>query len=339
MDLPLVIHSRDAHKEVLDILKKEGPLTKGGVFHCFSGGANDAEEIIGLGLNISIPGIVTFDNAKELQEVVALIPLEKIVIETDCPYLAPQPFRGKKNEPVFVKYIAEKIAEIKKLSKADVARITGQTAKRLFQLPGSEKITSIAYQIRNSLYLNITNRCTLACHFCPKQHSQDYEVKGYYLKLDKEPNVEELFQAIGEPQGYDEVVFCGYGEPTLRLEVVKIIAERMKEKGAKSVRLNTDGLANLVYGRNIAKELKGLIDSVSISINASDAKSYAKLCPSKFGEKAFLAIKDFVKECKKNIPDITITAVRFPGSDSEKIITLGKELGVKVRVREYMQVG
>ena len=115
-------------------------------------------------------------------------------------------------------------------------------------------------------------------------------MKGYYLSLTREPSVEQIFQAIGQPEGFDEVVFCGYGEPTLRLEVLKVIAARMKAKGAKRVRLNTDGLANLVYGRNIVPELAGLIDSISVSLNAPDAATHAGICPSKYGEEAYQAV-------------------------------------------------
>ncbi len=336
-NLPVIIHARDANEEALKILKEDGLPGRGGIFHCFSGNSRFAQEVVRLGFLISVPGVVTFKNALELQEVVADIPLEKIVIETDCPFLAPEPHRGKRNEPVFVKHVAEKIAEIKGLSVEDVARITSLAAKRLFALPGAELVPQIAYQIRNSLYLNITNKCTLSCTFCPK-HS-DWEVKGHYLKLTREPNVEEIFQAIGQPDNYDEVVFCGYGEPTHRLEVLKIIAARMKEKGAKRVRLNTDGLANLVYGRNVAEELKGIIDSVSISVNAPNAKYYAKICPSAYGEKAYAEVINFVRECKKFVPEVVVTAVGLPGFPQKEMEALASELGLELRMREYMCLG
>lgn len=336
-NLPVVLHSRDAGDEVLKILKEEGCPSRGGVFHCFSGNAEFAKEVVKMGFRISVPGVVTFKNSLELQEVVAEIPLERIVIETDCPYLAPEPHRGKRNEPLYVEHIAKKIGKIKGLSYNDVARITTLNAKRLFDLPGAELVPQIAYQIRNSLYLNITNKCTLACTFCPK--CLDYEVKGHYLKLQREPNIEEIFQAVGQPEGYDEVVFCGYGEPTRRLELLKLIALRMKEKGAKKVRLNTDGLANLIYGRNVAEELKGLIDAVSISLNAPDAKTYAKICPSVHGGKAYDEVKNFVLECKRFIPEVVVSGVNLPGLSIEAIKRVADELGVEFRIREYMNLG
>lgn len=333
---PVIIHDRDAHDDVWKIVEDEMPAN-GCVFHCFSGDIAFAKRAVKAGFYISVPGVVTFHNARPLREVVAEIPLERIVLETDCPYLAPEPYRGKRNEPAYLTQVAKKIAEIKTLSAEDVARVTLLNAKRLFKLPGGELEPHIAYRIRNSLYLNITNRCNLACRFCPK--FIDYEVKGYYLKLEHEPDVEEIFQAMGQPESYDEVVFCGYGEPTTRLEVLKVIAKRMKEKGVKRVRLNTDGLANLVYGRNVLPELAGLVDVVSVSINAPDAATYFKTCPSRFGETAYDEACKFIVEAKKHIPEVVATVVALPGLDVEACRRKAMELGVFLRIRDYMNVG
>ena len=337
MNKPVVIHDRDAHDDVWKIIKEVGVPKKGGVFHCFSGDRAFAEKLIEEGFCISIPGVVTFKNAHELQEVVATIPLERILIETDCPYLSPEPYRGKRNEPSYVVQVAEKIAELKGLALKDVARVTTLNAKRIFGLPGSEMETCIAYQIRNSMYLNITNTCNLACKFCPK--FIDYEVKGHYLKLEHEPDVDDIFRSVGQPEKYDEIVFCGYGEPTRRLEVLKVIAQRMKERGVKKIRLNTDGLANLFYGRNVLPELKGLVDSISISLNAADAGFYSEVCRSKYGEKAYKAVCDFILEAKKYIPDVAISVVALPDLDLDACKAKAKELGVPMRIREYMNVG
>jgi len=334
---PVIIHDRDAHEEALGILKEAGPLEAGGVFHCFSGDLRFARRVVKEGFYVSIPGIVTFPKSKELKEVVAGIPLERIVIETDCPYLAPVPHRGRRNEPSYVIETAKEIARIKELALEDVARVTTHNARRLFGLPGAELEPRIAYRIRNSLYLNITNRCNMACTFCPK--FTDFEVKGYYLKLVSEPDVEQIFQAVGQPERFDEVVFCGYGEPTLRLEVLKVIAKRMKEIGARRVRLNTDGLANLVYGRNVLPELAGLIDSVSVSMNAPDAGTHSSICPSKFGDGAFEAVLEFISEAKKHIPEVVATVVALPGLDVDACREKARQLGVPFRVREYMNVG
>ena len=337
--LPVIIHDRDAHDDTIFTIRNACASEHGGVMHCFSGTAVLAKKVLDLGFYISVTGAVTFKKkAETLHDVVKYVPIERLLIETDCPFIAPEPYRGKRNEPAYVVEVAKKIAELKNLSLEDVGRITTLNARRFFHLPGEIPEGRIAYPIRRSLYLNITNRCTLACTFCPK-HSGSFEVKGYNLKLAREPDVEEVFRAIGDPSGYTEVVFCGFGETLMRLELAKIIAKKLKEAGVV-VRLDTDGLANLVHGRNVLPELEGLIDAVSISLNAHDAGTYAKLCPSKFKEAAFDAVCDFIRESKKYIPSVIATVVSCPGVDVESARRLAVEkLGVSFRVREYQEVG
>jgi len=337
---PIIIHDRDAHDDVWNVIESEGVPKSGGVFHCFSGDTVFANKIIDAGFYISIPGVITFKNAEVLKDVVESVPIEKMVLETDSPYLAPVPHRGKRNEPSFVRRTAEAIAAIKGMSIDDVARITTLNAKRLFGLLDEKDVDpEIAYVIRNSLYLNITNDCNLACRFCPKFKDKNFEVKGHYLKLSSEPSVNEIIIAAGDVSKYDEVVFCGYGEPTKRLNIVKGVAARLKKLGVKKVRLNTDGLANLLYGRNILPELQGLIDSISISMNAADADFYAKICPSKFGKKAYDAMCDFAAKAKNYIPEVVVSVVTVPSLDVDACRAKAHEIGVPIRVREYMKVG
>jgi TatD DNase family protein len=134
LKLPVIIHDRDAHAETVAILKEEQARDIGGVIHCFSGDYRMASECIDLGFYISIPGTVTFKNAATLHEVVQKLPLERLLVETDAPFLTPHPFRGKRNEPAYVKYVADKIAEIKKLPLEEVARATTENSKTLFRL-------------------------------------------------------------------------------------------------------------------------------------------------------------------------------------------------------------
>lgn len=337
--LPLIIHCREAFEDCFQILDEEEGWKGGGVFHCYTGDLHTAKKIIKKGFYVSFSGIVTFKKSNSLQEVAKNLPRDRYLIETDCPFLAPEPHRGKKNEPAFVKLVAQKIAEIKSLDVSDVERISARNTKELFGLPIDlpDDQAKIAYRIRNSLYLNITNQCTLACVFCPK--FDDWMVKGHFLKMDHEPSEKEILEAAGDVSRYQEIVFCGFGESTLRLDLLKSVSKKLKEKGAK-VRLDTEGLANLVHGYNILPELHGLIDSVSISLNAADAKTYAKICPSKFGESAYPAVKEFIKEAKKYIPDVTASAVGLPGLDVAACQKIAEEeLGVKFRLRPYDEVG
>ena len=133
LKLPVIIHNREADEDTLDILKNGSPLEQGGIMHCFSGDYNFARQVLDLGLLISIPGIVTFKNAVTLQNVVKKVPLTSLVLETDGPFLAPHPFRGKRNEPVLMLHTAQKIAEIKKIPIEEVARQSSLNAEKLFQ--------------------------------------------------------------------------------------------------------------------------------------------------------------------------------------------------------------
>jgi len=133
LNLPLVIHIRDAFEDVIEVLRETDSTNSGGVIHCFTGDYESAEKFIELGFYISFSGIVTFKNAEELRDAAKKIPRDRILIETDSPYLAPVPFRGKKNEPAYVQYVAEKIAEIRGTSFDEIAEITTSNAVDLFK--------------------------------------------------------------------------------------------------------------------------------------------------------------------------------------------------------------
>ncbi len=134
LGLPIVVHDREAHQETLDILKSEKAEECGGIIHCFSGDDEMAKGCIDMGFYISIPGSVTFKNAEGFREIVRRIPLESLLVETDAPFLTPEPFRGKRNEPGYVRYTAQKVAEVKKVPFEKVAEITTENALRVYRL-------------------------------------------------------------------------------------------------------------------------------------------------------------------------------------------------------------
>jgi TatD DNase family protein len=333
-ELPVIIHSRQAHSDVIDILQNEG--INRGVMHCFSGDEAILHKCLDLGFYISLAGPVTFSNAKKLHKLVNEIPFNRLLIETDSPYLTPMPFRGKRNEPAYVKFIAEAIARLTGHTTDDVARTTAQNARDLFGIPGKVSGGEIAYTIRNSLYLNITNRCSNACTFCARNSS--FFVKGHNLKLNHEPTEQEIHELIKDPLKYKEVVFCGFGEPMLRLELVIDIARALKEKNVY-VRINTNGHGNLIHGRDITQELEGLVDEISISLNTGNSQEYHSLCRPQFEGDVFAAVKDFINRCKTHIPQITVTAVDLPETDIDQCRAVAEELGVRFRLRQYNIVG
>ncbi|HEY3354590.1 MAG TPA: TatD family hydrolase [Polyangia bacterium] len=340
VNLPLVIHIREAHERARAILREEGVGDAGGVIHCFTGSVDDARAYVELGFHLSFSGIITFRNADELRAACTWAPSDRVLVETDAPFLAPPPHRGRRNEPAYVVEVARAVAAAQGLSFEDVARITTRNTRRLFGLPDpAARQKQLAYPIRDALYLNLTNRCTLACRFCGK--FTDFAVRGHYLKLGRDPGLGELRAAVvaAEPARYREVVFCGYGEPTLRLDVVLALARELKAAG-HHLRLNTDGLANLVHGRDVTPELGALFDRISVSLNAPDAETYARECPSKYGAAAYPAVKEFIKAARQHVREVTASVVALPGLDLEACRrVVEQELGVAFRVREYNRLG
>ena len=134
LGLPIVVHDREAHHETMEILKSEKAEERGGIIHCFSGNYEMAKVCIEMGFYISIPGSITFKNAEGLREVVKKVPLESLLVETDAPFLTPEPFRGKRNEPSHVRYTAQKVAEIKNVSFERVAEVTTENALKVYRL-------------------------------------------------------------------------------------------------------------------------------------------------------------------------------------------------------------
>ena len=135
LSMPVAIHDREAHRECFDILTEENGWANGGIYHCYSGSAEMAAEIIKKGFFISFSGVVTFSNAEKLRRTAATIPLERLLIETDCPYLAPQKYRGKRNEPAYVVETGQTLAELHGISNEEMARLTWENACRAYRLP------------------------------------------------------------------------------------------------------------------------------------------------------------------------------------------------------------
>ena len=339
---PIVIHSREANDDIMSILSDYYPQNSklSGIFHCFSGDKEMAEKALKMGFYISFAGPITFKRAEDLREVAKIIPPDRLFAETDSPYLTPSPNRGKRNEPSNVRFTTEKLAEVRGVTIEDIQRTIAQNFYELFGLGQSAEPGTISYRIRNSLYLNLTQRCTNSCVFCTRLTKPI--VQGHNLALNREPSIEEIWQSIDDVKKYNEIVFCGYGEPTLRLDAVKKIAAKIKSAGGKT-RLNTNGHGNVINKRNILPELKDLIDSVSVSLNADTSDSYDDVCvplPS-FRKGIYFKVKEFIEEAKKYIPHVQSTIVTqqkgINETNCEEISK--KELGAEWRPRRYNMVG
>lgn len=198
----------------------------------------------------------------------------------------------------------------------------------------------IAYELHGNCYLNITGECTLRCAFCPK-FNKSWEVQGYDLRLKYEPAFEEVVAAVGDVGRYKELVFCGLGEPTERLALLLQLARHFKAQGAK-IRINTDGLATLREGRDVTPELAGVIDALSISMNAQNEELYNLHCrPKKGFPGAFNAMLDFARHARGYVPSVTLTAIDgLEGVDIDACRRIAEEeVGVSFRRRVLDAVG
>jgi radical SAM enzyme (TIGR04100 family) len=194
---------------------------------------------------------------------------------------------------------------------------------------------TITYELGNSLYINITNRCTNRCSFCVRNYTTGLG-DGLNLWLEREPTVAEVLADIQKRDiaKYKELVFCGYGEPMIRADDVLEICKKLKENCQVPIRINTNGHANLIYGRDITPLLKGLADSISISLNAKNAQGYQKICQSEFGEKAYDAVLDFTAKVKKYVPKVILSVVDvIPAKDIEACREIARRLGADFRIR------
>jgi TatD DNase family protein len=195
-------------------------------------------------------------------------------------------------------------------------------------------MNTISYVFGENLYLNITNRCAMACPYCIK-NKRNNNFNGNNLKLEKEPSAKEVIDSIGDPKKYKEIIFCGYGDALIRIEEVKEISKWVKENDGK-VRINTAGLANVYHGKNILPELKGLVDVISISLNGANPDEHNRINKPMLKEKSFDEIIKFVTEAKKYISEVVVTAVEFPDFDTSKVKEITDKLGVRFRPRSYL---
>ena len=197
---------------------------------------------------------------------------------------------------------------------------------------------TITYPVYNGIYVNMTNRCPCACTFCLRKQSPSVYGSDP-LWLEREPTVKEVCDSIDawDLNKYNEVVFCGYGEPTERLDDLIEVAKYIKSKSDIKIRINTNGLADLIWNEPTAPKLQGLIDTVSISLNATNKEEYLKIVRPKFGIESYEAMLKFTKECTKYVPSVVMTVVDIVVSKEEQEICrkICESVGATLRIRPY----
>ena len=199
---------------------------------------------------------------------------------------------------------------------------------------------TITYQVKNAVYVNLTNRCPCNCTFCLRHNGPGVFGSGP-LWLEREPTLEETIESLGQwdYERFREVVFCGYGEPTERLDVLLAAAAHLKEQDPTlRVRVNTNGLSDLIHGKPTAPLFVGNVDCLSISLNTDDPAEYLSVCRPKFGAAAYPAMLKFTQEAAALLPSVVMTVVGEPVTSREKqerCRAIAEGLGARLRVRPY----
>ncbi len=196
---------------------------------------------------------------------------------------------------------------------------------------------TIAYEVGKNLYVNITNKCPCSCTFCIRQNG-DGAYGSDSLWLEHDPSSQEVIDALEKNnfKNYSEVVFCGYGEPTEKLEVLKEAAGYIKKNSSVPIRLNTNGLSDLIHKKSTTAELEGLIDTVSISLNAGTKEKYLEVTRPSFGEEAYEAMQKFARDCKKYVKNVVFTVVDVIGKEEiDAAQQIADKSEITLRVRKY----
>lgn len=203
-----------------------------------------------------------------------------------------------------------------------------------------KKAMTILYKVHNNLYVNLTNRCPCSCTFCVRQNMDTVSsIDDRSLWLEREPELDEILAEFDKYNlsDFEEVVFCGYGEPTERLDVLVQVARYVKERFGSRVRVNTNGMADLIWGRDTSSDFEGVVDTVSISLNSPDPVKYQEVVRCRFGDKSFHAMLEFARNVKKHVSQVILTTVDtvLTKEEEERCAQICREIGVTYRIRPW----
>lgn len=337
MEMPVSIHCREAYEDLFEDLREEKAGELGGAIHCFSGEYEDAARLVDMGFYLGVGGTMTFPNAGPLRDAIKKIGIDYLTLETDAPYLAPQPKRGRRNEPAHLPYTARALAELTGHGYRDTARATRYNTQRAFRL-SCDVEPQVVYIWEGRIYINLTNDCTNDCEFCHK--FGEGVMRGVKVRLDAEPSEEAVLAAAVSPnyECYNEVVFSGLGEPTMRFDLLLRVARKLRGLGKRIV-LETNGQAQLYHQESVIAQIEGLVDCLRVSLNAPTREAYNALCHPEDPERAFGAVCDLIRAAKGRIPEVVATALDLPEVDLEATRRLAEdELGVSFFIRPVERV-
>lgn len=328
---PLIVHSRGAEVEVLEELSE--PLSVPVILHCWGGDELLTETAVARGFYIGTDGPLTYKKNNKYRRLISRIPRDKLLVETDSPFLPPEPFRGKRNEPAYTRRINMEIRELwgGRMSIEETSYILWENAMQAYLLHPENRRADILYKYGDFLYVNVTSSCQNNCSFCIRRTEDG--LNGYFLKHSEDPADSLVLSTIGEfpIENYKELVFCGFGEPTLRSDLLMKSARAASARGVKT-RLNTNGLCTSFMDNEQVARLLGCFDSVSISLNASGAREYNRICPSSV-EDSWEQLMKFIKLVKKTGIDSQVSAVSSSGVDLQRVKALAERLQMSLRIR------
>jgi TatD DNase family protein len=299
-NLPVVIHCRDAFDDVLETLAAAGS-THRGIFHAFSGEADAAKRVLETGLHVGIGGVVTYRNSN-LSKTLKSLPLERVVLETDSPYLTPHPYRGRRNEPSYVAHVARAVAWALGVSQVEVdAKTTGNVFEALGI--GDEVRPGGVYRFGDTVYIQTTGGVPAG-------------LEGF------------------DHEDTREAVICGFGDPLEDVERVMNVARWAADRGLR-VRVNTSGLANRSAGRDVTRELAEYVDEVVVAFYGTTASQHERLARSRVDEKAFEAMCNFVRASLEAGMDAVCEFIAAPKFEAEPCRVLARDLGAQYDIRMY----
>lgn len=200
-----------------------------------------------------------------------------------------------------------------------------------------KKAMTIVYEVGENLYVNLTNKCPCSCTFCIRQNA-DGAYGSDSLWLEHEPSAKEVIDALekADYKKYREIVYCGYGEPTERIEVLTETAKFIKENNGPEIRVNTNGLSDLIHKKPTAHLFEGVVDTVSVSLNAGTKEEYLKVTRPSFGDESYEAMQKFAVECKKYVKNVVFSVVDVIGEEQLKASQeMADKLGITLRIRKY----
>ncbi len=327
----LIVHSRNAEREVLETLPPS--LSVPVILHCWAGNQELTDIAVERGFYIGIGGPLTYKKNSSLRQIIKSIPHSKLLVETDAPFLPPEPFRGKRNEPAYSIKVIEKIRELwsNNMSIEGVSFSLWENAMKAFRLYPNFRRADIVYQYGTALYVNVTSKCNNNCNFCIRNTADG--LGGYFLRHATDPTEKQVLSTIREYpiEDYEEIVFCGFGEPTLRHKLIMACAKAAKQRGVRT-RLNTNGLCTAFLEETEVIVLLNCFDSVSISLNASGEKEYSRICQPSI-DNGWKNLLKFINFAKKSAVATQLSVVEDSRADISRVKALAGRLELPLRIR------